>query len=512
MNPKVNIYRAGQLICTTEGVLGESLHNRIIASGIFLDAPCGGNGRCGKCKVRLSPDGEEVLACRTYIEGDIDVYLPDTMKMKIMESGGKQAENVHVQPDARLGVAVDIGTTTVVAHLLDLQTGERLATVSDVNAQRRFGADVISRIQYSMENGHSSLTNLIRSQIAGFITDLCRKTGAVRENIHFLSIAGNTVMEHYFANLSPNGMGTAPFTPESLFGTVHPAESDLGMADNAQVYEARCVASYVGGDITAGMLAAGLPEAKGNILFLDIGTNGEMAMKAKNKYYCCATAAGPAFEGAEIEMGMAAIDGAVNHVHWSGTELQIDVIGDTKPIGLCGSGLIDALAVLVVTGAVDETGRLLDRNEMDGPISAHLGQKDGKNVFWLDDAHTVCMTAEDIRKLQLAKAAIAAGIETLMHHSGQTEIDAFLIAGGFGSYMDRDSAADIGLFPKRFLPVSKAVGNTAGEGAVLALLSPQARETIDAICQDCEYIELSDSAFFNEAFIEHIMFDNEEVN
>lgn len=506
MKPTIRIHQSGKVVSIVNAEIGDSFLAVITGAGLFLDAPCGGNGRCGKCTIRLTPGGEEVKACRTYVSGDADVYMPEEMEMKIAEKG-ESTHKLTGETSGRFGVAVDIGTTTVVAHLTDLETKARLATASGVNAQRPYGADVISRIQYSAENGHETLTKLIRGQLADLIQKLCDKTGASKDSIHYISIAGNTIMEHFFANLSPVGMGVAPFAPESLFGDDIPAGDDLPVASDAKIYMTPSVASYVGGDITAGMLAAGLEDEQGPCVYLDIGTNGEIAMKVGNKYYCCATAAGPAFEGAEISKGMAAVAGAINHVSWENGKLYYDVIGETEPKGLCGSGLIDALATMLNIGAVDETGRLITPEEATPDVAPYLGKKDGKNAFWFSRESDVYMIADDIRKLQLAKAAIAAGIQTLVHSSGVDEVKLFLLAGGFGSYMDKKSAARIGLFPQSFLPNARTVGNTAGEGAAITLCSEEARKTLTSMRERCEYIELSESAYFMDQYIDQMMFE-----
>jgi len=317
-------------------------------------------------------------------------------------------------------------------------------------------------------------------------------------------------MEHLAAGYSPVGMGVVPFTPVSLFGEETADAEYLPVAKSAKIFYAPAVSSYVGGDITAGMLAAGIEDMQGPVVYLDIGTNGEIVMKDGDTYYCCATAAGPAFEGAEITMGMAAVAGAINHVKWDGG-LKLSVIGDTTPRGLCGSGLLDALAVLLDTGAVDESGRMLDSDEIEHETATCIEKIDGKNVFRLTGNRDggVCMTASDIRKLQLAKSAIAAGIQTLFHHAGvkEEQVRAFVLAGGFGSFMDQFSAARIGLFPKSFLPVAQTLGNTAGEGAALALCSEPARAQLGEIRKRCEYIELSASPVFNDQFVEQMMFE-----
>jgi len=406
----------------------------------------------------------------------------------------------------KFGAAIDIGTTTVALHLINLTTGERLATKSGTNAQIPYGADVTSRIKYCAENGHQKLTGLIREQIAIMINEACKQVEKNPENIEHITIAANTVMQHIAAGLSPVSMGIAPFTTLSLFGDSLPVWESLPVAENTLIYYTPAISAYVGGDITAGLLAAGFEELTDPAIFLDIGTNGEMVLKYNGTYYCCATAAGPAFEGAEIEMGMAAEPGAIDHVKQRDgssalfeksrrtVPLLYSIIGNTKPVGICGSGLLDTLAVLLDTGAVDETGRL------------------SSEKFWLSKEDDVYVTAGDIRKLQLAKAAVTAGIQVLLHFAGLKEDDVkhLVLAGGFGSYMDLNSAARIGLFPKSLLPVAKALGNTAGEGAALAVSSDEIQTRLKNIQEQCEYIELSSIAFFNDKFVEEMVFAENE--
>jgi len=394
----------------------------------------------------------------------------------------------------KIGVAVDIGTTTVALHLIDLETNIKIATMSGLNSQAPYGADVTSRINYCAQNGNEKLTKLIREQISAMIIDACSQTGANTESVEKITIAANTVMQHLAAGYSPVSMGFAPFDTVSLFGEELPAWEELPVAGTASIYYAPAISAYVGGDVTAGLLAAGFENIAEPAIFLDIGTNGEIVLKNNNTYYCCAAAAGPAFEGAEITMGMVAEPGAIDHVKRkkNSNDVEYSVIGGGVPKGLCGSGLLDMLAVLLETGAVDETGRLL------------TGDK-----FYLSEEHGVFITAGDVRKLQLAKAAIAAGIQVLMHFAGVTEADikSLALAGGFGSYMDLHNAARIGLFPKSLLPAAKALGNTAGEGAALTVNSEEARTRLKKIQARCEYIELSSMTLFNDKFVEEMAFD-----
>jgi len=396
-------------------------------------------------------------------------------------------------PHDKIGAAIDIGTTTVVLHLIDITTGNKLATQSRINAQVPYGADVTSRIRYSKENGHEKLMLCIREQISEMILETSSIAGLKPENIEYICIAANTVMQHLAAGYSPVKMGAAPFPVVSLFGEELSTWEGLPVSDKTKIYYTPAISAYVGGDITAGLLAAGFEDITGPAIFLDIGTNGEIVLKHDNKYYCCATAAGPAFEGAEITMGMVAENGAIDHVKWN-NGIEYTVIGNEKPTGLCGSGLLDTLAVLLETGVVDTTGRLQGNDKY-----WLTGEKTGNGVF---------VTAGDIRKLQLAKAAIAAGIQVLLHFAGvpETDIKLLALAGGFGSYMDLKSAAGIGLFPNSLLPAAVAVGNTAGEGAALAVSSEDVRTRLENIRSHCEYIELSSMTFFNDKFVEQMAF------
>ena len=393
-----------------------------------------------------------------------------------------------------LGVAIDIGTTTIALHLIDLETGERLTTRSGMNAQAPYGSDVTGRIKYCADNGNELLTEIIRNQISNMITEACSVTETQTQDIEYIVIAANTIMQHLAAGYSPVDMGVAPFTPVSLFGEEHPAWDGLPVSDDAIIYFTPAISAYVGGDITAGLMAAGFEDLNVPAIFLDIGTNGEIVLKHKNTYYCCATAAGPAFEGAEITMGMPALKGAIDHVRLNDSGgIEFTSIEDGEPIGLCGSGLLDTLAILLKTGTVDETGRLL------GPDKYFLTEQ-GSGVY---------VTAGDIRKIQLAKAAIAAGIQVLLHFAGINESDVKLLAlaGGFGSYMDLESAAKIGLFPKSLLSAAKSFGNTSGEGAAMVLDIKDAQVRLKKIRDKCEYIELSTMTFFNDKFIDEMAFE-----
>ena len=414
------------------------------------------------------------------------------------------------------GVAVDIGTTTIVLYLVDIKSGKKLATLSRANEQARHGADVTSRIEYTISHDHLALTELIRDQISSMLAEVCKLSGIAPQRISKITLAGNTIMQHLAADFSPASMGSAPFTPHSLFGENFEAWPGLNVRKKVPVYYAPAISGFVGGDITAGLLAAGFEKFDYPSLLLDIGTNGEIVLKHNGTYYCCATAAGPAFEGAEIEMGMVAEDGAISRVKLSGDRKVIgcSVIGGGEPKGFCGSGLIDLLAALLQMGEVDETGRLVsgDRyyvySDVVAMSSVKVRRSSGSGASAPPESAPY-ITAEDVRKLQLAKAAIAAGIDVLLHYAGIKESDVRLLAlaGGIGSFLDTASAACIGLFDRSLLPVAYPVGNAAGEGAVLTLIEKDAKERLEVIRAKCEYIDLSANAFFNDRFVERMSFE-----
>ncbi|MDD3347210.1 ASKHA domain-containing protein [Oscillibacter sp.] len=487
------------------------------------DAPCGGNGLCGKCLVTVSgavaaPDAREQallagkserrLACLARIEGACTVSLAEDDGLTVVENSVFRFEADGKRRG--LGAAVDIGTTTVALYLYDLRTGVRLATASGANGQRSYGADVISRIQYAMEHvdGLSVQTAAIRAQLRQLLREACEKARRTPEEVTAVAVAGNTVMEHLLTGLDPSGIAAAPFTPRSLFGeSVSAEEYDLGTAPGTALYIAPCVSGYVGGDITAGLMAVKALEKEQPILFVDVGTNGEMAVGDHRGLTCCATAAGPAFEGGSISCGMAASPGAIDRVWVEDGALRVSVLGGGEAIGVCGSGLVDTLAALLELEIVDETGRLQPADEAPGAYADRLEGEGGNVRFRLSG--DVWITAEDIRKLQLAKAAVAAGIETLLEHQKilPEQLGAFYLAGGFGSYLRPESAVRIGLFPAALLDRLQVVGNSAGAGASMLLLSDKAGEDLRRTKEQCTYLELSGMAQFNNAYMMCMMFE-----
>ena len=498
---------------STEAKEGMTILQVLQQAGVTeVHSPCGGAGTCKKCTVTVHGGGVdgECLACQTMAAEGMTVLVDAQGEMEVQKSG---ACTVYPPDGGQTGYAVgcDIGTTTVVCHLLDLATGKRLGTVGGANAQKAFGADVIARIQASVAGQRERMTKAIIDQLSGMIGTLCEENHVPVDEIRYMAVAGNTVMCHLFAGLAPDTIGKAPFTPLSLFGEELDADT-LGLPFAGKVYVTPAVAGYVGGDITADVLATGMLHREKPVLMLDIGTNGEMMLGCGEKFVCCATAAGPAFEGANIKQGMPAMPGAISEVTVENGEVKVTVLGGGKAVGICGSGLVDAMAVMLELGAVDETGRLLDEDEVPDGTARYLDEDDDGNVFKLTEDGGVVITQADVREIQLAKASIAAGVVVMAGRYGVPveELDELILAGGFGSYIRPASAARIGLIPPELLDVTRAVGNAAGEGAVSAAVSQTARELLGQIRRDSEYIELSGDSAFNDAYIEQMVFEEAE--
>ena len=486
-----------------------------------LEQPCGGRGTCGKCRVRLSgaltpptdlersclsprelSDGLR-LACQTYPLGDIRLEESRRDEAVIL-TGGQLPEFVRTPGRAGLGLAVDIGTTTLAAYLFQLGDDNRLlAEASAKNPQTSFGADVISRIQLAMQGRAGDL----QTAILQALDQLARKTAGSRlPELNTLVLTGNTAMLYLLTGENPLPLSAAPFTLTRAFGESHTAAA-LGLAAvpaAAEVYLCPAVSAYVGADIASAALSARLDAAQDNTLMIDIGTNGEMVLRAGGHLLCCSTAAGPAFEGAGIRCGSAAVTGAVSRVWTEGESLRCSVIGNGEPRSICGSGVIDALAALLELEAMDETGRL------DEDVCRHLGLlADLEDETAVRIAGEVILTQKDIRAVQLAKAAICAGALTLMEHGGLTasSLQALIVAGGFGYYMDLHSAEAIGLIPEGTAAKARVVGNAAGMGACMALLSETERRETERLAREMETVSLYDDAVFREQYIECMMFE-----
>ncbi len=471
--------------------------------------PCGGHGLCGKCKVRaegnlspLSPSeqenlsAEEVqagirLACCTQIWGDCQVEWAEHKTSHSVQTEGDLPEIPLTPRFDRYGFAIDIGTTTLAARLYDAQ-GKLRAQASGMNPQARWGADVISRIEAALSGEGAMLARVTRNAVDELITSLAAEANIEASEIDGGVITGNTVMLHLLTETSVEPLSHAPFAAERLFGECLNAEqlSLSSLAPTTKIYLPPCMEAFVGADITTALLASEICGKSDSRLLVDIGTNGEMALWHNGTLYCCSTAAGPAFEGAGISMGMSGQTGAIHKVQIVNGGLFAQVIGDTAPKGICGSGVIDAVACLLDLEWMDETGYLDD----DPTIIAS----------------PVTFTQNDVRAVQLAKSAIHAGIRTLLHTS-ELHIDRLselVIAGGFGSYLSIASAIRIGLIPHELMGRIRVIGNGALSGAVMLLLSRDLENKATQLAQSARVVTLSANPVFADLYMEGMLFEN----
>jgi len=410
-------------------------------------------------------------------------------------------------------VAFDLGTTTVVATLLDLVTGTPVAVKSMLNKQQPFGADVISRISATMmdKNALGLMQKAALDTLNELVSEVCVESGVSSENIYDLAIAGNATMMELLLGIDPEPVGVAPFiTVTRDWPILRASEIGLSIPSGARCYIFPLFGAYVGGDIVAGALATGMDRDKRVRLLIDVGTNCEIVLSDGDKILATAAPAGPAFEAASISCGMRAADGAIEVVQVTSEEVTLGVIGDVAPVGLCGSGLVDAVYALHKVGLIDDSGRFAT-NEVAEQIAPAVAprlitRENEERAFilaWEDDQPSVYLSQRDVRELQFAKASIATGWRLLLDELGLTDDDVqqVLLAGSFGSYLSPASAIGIGLVPK--LPVARIVsaGNVAGEGAKMVLLSQAERHGANALLAEVAYVELSDRADFNDKFM-----------
>jgi uncharacterized 2Fe-2S/4Fe-4S cluster protein (DUF4445 family) len=418
------------------------------------------------------------------------------------------------------GAAFDLGTTTIVGTLLDLATGEARAVASSLNRQAVHGGDVLSRISYGMgrREGLAELQALAAATFNDLLEDLARDAGVPRDRIYEITVAGNCTMQHLLLGIDPEPISMTPFAPTISRGIQVRADAiGIRIHPHGRVYLFPHLGAYVGGDIVAGLLATALPRGDRLRLFVDVGTNGEIALGSEKRTLSTAAPAGPAFEGAEISCGMRATRGAIEGVRITGDAVTLQTIADAPPVGLCGSGLIDAVAQLYRRGLLDATGRLRSAAEAAGVASPSILERlvtvDGVRAFILatsaeTGARPVLLSQKDIRQLQFAKGSIATGIQVLMKEMGvaPADLQEVLLAGAFGSYIHPDSARTIGLVPPVTLERIRAIGNAAGEGAKIGLLSYREREAAEAMPGRVEYLELSGREDFNDLFMKALGF------
>ena len=517
--PEASLFGAGhQILTETEQSEGPILP---AVRKIYVELP----------EPTLDDDAPDLLRLEKRIGSfKVDLHLLRRLSGRLRASGFK---GTAVLADHRLidfeagdtteqcyGVAFDVGTTTMVGVLLDLCTGAEMAVASDLNPQVSFGDDVLSRIQRSSESeaGLEQLRRVVVEAIGRLIETMCAKAGVEQQNIYEITVAGNTTMEHLLCGVDPTQLGQVPFVPAYGRGLVlHAGEVGFDLHEDARAYVFPVIGGFVGGDTVAGLLATRLTELDGPVLMVDIGTNGEIVLAHEGQLWASSTAAGPAFEGARISCGMRAAAGAIEKVVVN-EDVVCSVIGNAEPIGLCGSGLIDAAAELLDLGVVSPLGRMLGPEDLSESLPETIRRRvvpddDGKTAFLLAGGHDgqppITLLQKDIRELQLATGAIRAGIRILLRKASLRceDLKRVLIAGGFGSFIRRSRAQRIGLLPTEVdRQRIRYVGNASLNGARWALLSADARKRAEELARQARHVGLSRDVDFQSEFAEAMIF------
>lgn len=499
---------------------GCRVHDYIQSQGTALAMPCGGKGMCGKCRVRVvrgrlpvTPEDKRIfseaqlaqgwrLACKAVTREAVEISVPVQEQQGFSALAAEAADEgaLSLAADHDYGLAVDIGTTTLAAALVDCTDGKILATATAVNSQRSFGADVVSRIGTACHGKGKALQKAVRRDLTRLTKQLLKDHPGTAARCRQMAIAANTTMLHLLMGWPCDGLGDWPFQPVSLGGKTYRAQEVLGpqtvLAD-ATVTLLPGMSTYVGADITAGIWQCGLASSDDVSLFVDLGTNGEMVLGNKDQRFIASAPAGPALEGGKLTWGTGSVPGAICGVRIERGRAKVRTIDHAVPVGICGTGILEAMAGLVREGLVDETGKLVEPYFHKGfPLASTL------------DYQRITLSQQDIREIQMAKSAIRAGIESLIERSGISRqcIHQVFLAGGFGYYLDPQKAAVIGLLPADLAERTTAVGNTSLKGAIGLLTGAVTLEELQAIAAGAEEIVLGNDEAFQRLYIDYLNF------
>lgn len=499
---------------------GCRVHEYLQSQGTALAMPCGGKGMCGKCRVRVvqgklpvTPEDKRIfsdaqlaqgwrLACKAVTREAAEIVVPVQEQQGFSALAAEAADEgaVSLSVGHDYGLAVDIGTTTLAAALVDCTGGKILATATTVNSQRSFGADVVSRIGAACHGKGRALQKAVRRDLTRLVKQLFQDHPGVAGHCHCMAIAANTTMLHLLMGWSCEGLGNWPFHPVSLGGGTYDIQAVLGRQDvltDCTVTLLPGMSTYVGADITAGIWQCGLASSDDVSLFVDLGTNGEMVLGNKDQRFIASAPAGPALEGGKLTWGTGSVPGAICGVRIERGRAKVRTIDHTVPVGICGTGILEAMAGLVREGLVDETGKLVEPYFHKGfPLASTL------------DYQRITLSQQDIREIQMAKSAIRAGIESLIERSGisRQRVHQVFLAGGFGYYLDPQKAAVIGLLPADLAERTTAVGNTSLKGAIGLLTGAVTLEELQAIAAGVEEIVLGNDEAFQRLYIDYLNF------
>lgn len=499
---------------------GCRVHDYIQSQGTALAMPCGGKGMCGKCRVRVvrgrlpvTPEDKRIfseaqlaqgwrLACKAVTREAVEIVVPVQEQQGFSALAAEAADEgaLSLAADHDYGLAVDIGTTTLAAALVDCTDGKILATATVVNSQRSFGADVVSRIGAACHGKGKALQKAVRRDLTRLMKQLLKDHPGTAARCRQMAIAANTTMLHLLMGWPCDGLGDWPFHPVSLGGKTYRAQEVLGpqspLAD-ATVTLLPGMSTYVGADITAGIWQCGLASSDDVSLFVDLGTNGEMVLGNKDQRFIASAPAGPALEGGKLTWGTGSVPGAICGVRIERGRAKVRTIDHAVPVGICGTGILEAMAGLVREGLVDETGKLVEPYFHKGfPLASTL------------DYQRITLSQQDIREIQMAKSTIRAGIESLIERSGisRQRVHQVFLAGGFGYYLDPQKAAVIGLLPADLAERTTAVGNTSLKGAIGLLTGAVTLEELQAIAAGAEEIVLGNDEAFQRLYIDYLNF------
>lgn len=512
---------------------GTNLLESLLDAGVFVDNPCSGKGTCGKCRVKIvtgevSPmceteekllKQEEIetgirLSCMTEVMDSVEIeLLHKERKHEVLTTG--YVPKFHRDSFATgYGVAIDIGTTTVVAVLIDLQTGEELAEASMINAQKQYGLDVLTRISYEYEHPESGIRKLqeaIVNAINGMIEDVCLEAGIDQTQIKEMDVSANCTMMHMLLGVDARSIGKSPYNPVFLDAkSLLAKEIGIRAGEDTVLYCLPQVSAYIGADIVAGTYVCQLEKKAGNVLFIDIGTNGEIVLASKGRLLCCSCAAGPALEGMNISSGMRAAEGAIEDVKITPDGVNITTIGEMRPAGICGSGILAVVKELLRTGLVKKTGAFIKKDQLDEEdYRFELLRLNGKGrEFVLHKNPELLVTQGDVRQVQLAKGAILSGFMALLGKAGisMEDLDKVMIAGQFGAHLPAESLVGTGILPEAVKDKLVYVGNSSKTGAYMTLLSDKAKKEVEEQAKKMEYMELAETENYERIFVECMIF------